>query len=493
MFVVNPYKDWLLQLSNLFYEKKIVRFGNESFSANDLLARRNAACALLKKNNIIKGNHVAIIEHNSIEFVIELLSIWAIGAIPVPINLRLSEKEISEQLKFVDAKLAFSSLGNNQIPNIFENFKVIRSGIINNQNLAVEKLSWEIEPISTALLMFTSGSSGNAKCVELTFQNLISSAESVIKFLNPENNDSWLTSLPFYHIGGFSIIIRAFLSGNVLSIPKFSTFENISDIIEKGKANYISLVPTTLQRLLDAGTFPHKSIKTIFLGGARVPLHLVNNALKRGYKLTTVYGSTETASMIAADKLTGKKNRSSFAGKPLTGTEYFILDEFENRVAANEVGEIAVKSPSIAKGYFNNPKETKRKFHRENKGRLDYYLTSDLGKVDEHGHLFVLGRKDDVIISGGENISTSEITDKIKSLKEVADAFAFGLNDTQWGEKLVAAVVLRKLSGRELKNQLKELLPGYKIPKEIFIVNEIPRTSLGKVIKEKLLSLLIIK
>ena len=459
MFVVNPYKDWLLQLSNLFYEKKIVRFGNESFSANDLLARRNAACALLKKNNIIKGNHVAIIEHNSIEFVIELLSIWAIGAIPVPINLRLSEKEISEQLKFVDAKLAFSSLGNNQIPNIFENFKVIRSGIINNQNLAVEKLSWEIEPISTALLMFTSGSSGNAKCVELTFQNLISSAESVIKFLNPENNDSWLTSLPFYHIGGFSIIIRAFLSGNVLSIPKFSTFENISDIIEKGKANYISLVPTTLQRLLDAGTFPHKSIKTIFLGGARVPLHLVNNALKRGYKLTTVYGSTETASMIAAD----------------------------------EVGEIAVKSPSIAKGYFNNPKETKRKFHRENKGRLDYYLTSDLGKVDEHGHLFVLGRKDDVIISGGENISTSEITDKIKSLKEVADAFAFGLNDTQWGEKLVAAVVLRKLSGRELKNQLKELLPGYKMPKEIFIVNEIPRTSLGKVIKEKLLSLLIIK
>ncbi len=496
MLSVNPYIDWLLQLSEKFKNKIIASFNNEDFTAQELIEKRNKTCSSLKILNISEDDKVAIVSRNSIDFVIELLAIWAIGAIPVPINIKQSENEIIKQLNFVGAKLIFTDIEKEKHNNLFSQFTVYQNNYDEDNQSVPSLKEWKIRRNKTALLMFTSGSSGKPKCVEITFQNLIHSAEGVIELLQPLPEDCWFASLPFYHIGGFSIIIRAFLGGNKLIIPNLISTETISDAVTKGKVNFISLVPTTLQRLLDAKIIPHNNIKSIFLGGGRVSFEIVKEAMEFGYKLITVYGSTETSSMIAFDRLLDENLLTSFAGKPMMNTEYFILNEKGKRLASNVIGEIAINSPSVAVEYYNNPEETNLKFHKVTEHKFKYYLTSDLGKIDEQGRLFIIGRKDDVIISGGENISTIEVTEKIKSFKEVHDAFAFGMSDTHWGQKLCAAVVINKstdnfktISAEKLQIQLKELLPSFKIPKTIYFINKIPRTVLGKVIKEDLLSI----
>jgi len=490
MLDISPYKDWLIQLSKKFPDKNILSFEGTNLTTWELLKTRNSICKELYKNGISKNDTVAIISNNTLEFVVELLAIWAVGAVPVPINIRQSEKEISEQLDFVNAKLVFTDSKLNFFNNKNLKFNIISSDEVFNNSEAAVSEKWKLEPESLALLMFTSGASGTPKCVKLTFRNLVSSAEAVLKFLNISPNETWLATLPFYHIGGFSIITRALLGGNKIIIPKSNSFENISKYILRGNGNYLSLVPTMLRKLLDSKIIPHKNIKAVFLGGGRVTLKIVKKAIKSGYNIVTVYGSTETSSMIAADKLDDKIIKSSFAGKPLGNCEFKIIGEKGQKLASEQISEIAISSDSVAVGYLNNEQETTRRFKKDSKTKKKFYLTNDLGKIDSEGRLYVFGRKDDIMISGGENISTIEVADKIKEINFVEDAFAFGIEDENWGEKLTAVAVLKdgtKKTAQELKTQLEKFLPSYKIPKEIFIVSEIPRSALGKVIKDKVL------
>ena len=493
MFVISPYKDWLIQLSEKLPDKELISFNGIDLKSGELLKKRNSVCEILHKSQISPKDTVAIISDNTLEFVVELLAIWTVGAVPVPINIRQSENEIIEQLDFVNAKLVFTESKLNLFNNKKLKFNIVSNDEAFNNSEAAVSEKWQIEPESLALLMFTSGASGTPKCVEITFRNLISSAGAVLKFLNVSPTETWLATLPFYHIGGFSIIIRALLGGNKLIIPQSNFFENISKYILSGKGNYLSLVPTMLRKLLNSKIIPHKDIKTVFLGGGRVTLEIVNRAIKSGYKIVTVYGSTETSSMIAADKLDVKIIKSSFAGKPLGNCEFQIINESGQKLSPEQIGEIAISSESVANGYLNNELEKSRRFKRDSKTKKKFYLTNDLGKIDSEGSLYVLGRKDDIIISGGENISTIEVADKIKEINFVEDSFAFGIEDENWGEKLTAVAVLKNgkdKTAQELKSQLEKYLPSYKIPKEIFIVSEIPRSALGKVIKDKILLLI---
>ncbi len=336
-------------------------------------------------------------------------------------------------------------------------------------------------------MMFTSGSSGKSKAVMLSYENLIQSALIGDQILNQNKNDKWLASLPFYHIGGFSIIVRAFLSDASLIIPDSLNIEDISRAIEKHKPTLASFVSVQLQRLIDNNIRPNNELKNVLIGGGFTSRELSLAAIKKGWKITRVYGSTEVSSFVTAITVEDIQSKPGSSGKALYPNEILIVNESKMNVPANTRGEIIVNSPAVAKGYYKNQEETSQKIIN------GFYYTGDIGYLDNDGYLFVEARREDLIISGGENIVPKEVESAILNNSVVEDVFVFGLNNSEWGQEVAAAIVLkknRKISSNELKLFLKKKLAGYKIPKKIFFISEIPRTSLGKVQKEKLLKVI---
>lgn len=440
----------------------------------------------LKNKGIDEGDNVAIISENHPDFILLVFALWKIKAVPVPINVKLLSKEIEEQIKFADCRFV---LVNKNI-SVSLNHISIKDRIISfpfNAEPSENTPGKKFNENDTALILFTSGSSGRSKAVMLSFTNLINSNSIGNQILKQNKNDRWLASLPFYHIGGFSIIIRTFLTGSSVIIPDSLRNEDLIKAIKKYTPTLASFVSTQLQRLLEKNIEPNKELKNVLIGGGFTSDKLSIEAIKKGWKITKVYGSTEVSSFVSAISVKEILKKPSSCGKALTPNEILVINEKKENVPANTRGEIIVKSPSVTKGYYKNPKETGRKLINH------FYYTGDIGYLDNEGYLFVEARREDLIISGGENIIPKEVESAILIHPSIEDVFVFGLDDYEWGQEAAAAVVLKKneeINSDELKKFLKNKLAGYKIPRKIFFIDEIPKTFLGKVQKEKLLKLI---
>ncbi len=337
----------------------------------------------------------------------------------------------------------------------------------------------------TALILFTSGSSGKSKAVMLTFENLIESFRIGNQVLKQSENDRWLASLPFYHIGGFSIFIRTYLAGASIIIPNSLKIEDIISTLKKDKPTLASFVSAQLQLLIEKNIKPNKELKNILIGGGFTSEELSLKAIKKGWKITKVYGSTEVSSFVSAITYNEIINRPGSSGKALYPSEISIVNEKKEIVHVNVLGEVIIKSPVVTKGYYKNPEETFSKLIDK------FYYTGDIGFKDKDGYLFIEARRNDLIVSGGENIVPKEVESVILSHPYVKDVFIFGIDHYKWGQEISAAVVLRenkKISSSDLKAFLKDKLTFYKIPRKIYFIKEIPRSTLGKVQKEKLLN-----
>ncbi len=437
----------------------------------------------LENKGIKKDDNIAVISENNPDFILLIFSIWKLKAVPVSINIKLLPKEIEEQIIFADCKfvliqeiflkkITYLPVSITIIPFPFE--------IESSQISSHKKFNKE----GTALMLFTSGSSGKSKAVILTYDNLIQSFLIGNQLLNQNGNDRWLASLPFYHIGGFSIIVRAFLSGASVIIPDSLKNEDLIKALKNFRPSLASFVSTQLQRLIESNVEPNKELKNILIGGGFTGKDLSLTAVKKGWKITKVYGSTEVSSFVSAISSDEILNRPGSSGKALYPNEIIIVNEKKKNMPPNELGEIAVKSPALIKGYYKNPAETSKKLIN------NFYYTGDIGYLDTDGYLFVEARREDLIISGGENIIPKEVESAILDYSYIDDAFVFGLDSSEWGQEAAAAIVVRnneKINSNDLREFLRKKLAVYKIPRKIFFLNEIPKTSLGKVQKEKLL------
>lgn len=471
----------------------------------EIIAKRNTDKLLLKSENIgltygdclnfvdtimsnvthkfDAGEPVGIVSPNSPEFVVSVLTLWKLGAVPVPINPTLPIDEIIERLSLCGIKKVFTSsslkLAEIEIEAIpLPDLKRIPYGNSNPYQKRENK---------TAVMIFTSGSSGKAKCVEITFENLIANNRLIVNEFHIQNEESWLVSLPMYHIGGFAIISRALLSSGTLYFPESLRAEEILKSIRKYKPNNLSLVSPTLFHMVGNNFSVPRECKNIFAGGGKIDRELIKKAVDTNYPIHLVYGSTETTSMISAVKYEMLKTNINSGAKIFKDVEInFTESELQNNSAAR-IGELIIKSPTVAKGYFNNNSETMRKF---SKGR---FTSGDYGFIDDEGLLHILGRIDDTIISGGENVNTSEIEQKLKMINGVKDCAVIGINDSKWGEKIIAVFVRDKnsnVSAKEIIIFAKENLPNFQVPKEIIFKDEIPRNELGKLQKEKLVKII---
>ncbi|MGD8780426.1 MAG: AMP-binding protein [Ignavibacteria bacterium] len=447
--------DWLKTQSELYPDNKFIYYDGKSYSYREIESLVSVAASKFFNDGIKKNEYVFLTVKNNFNFIISLFALWKLNAIPVIVSAGFKADELTKKIALLK-----------------------KSRTVNDNDLIIKNnrsYSGDSEYSGTAIIIFTSGSTGIPKAVELTFENLYYSAVNSDSILKQTLGDKWLASLPFHHIGGFSVIIRAVLSGSSIIIPgEFTTSKIVENI--KYKPTLFSVVPTMLKRIVDFNVNCYLELKYILLGGAKCDLQLINKAMAQNYPLLKVYGSTETSSFVAANDLTDFNSNIESAGKP-TGDNIIEIDCRENE----STGEVIVSGKSVAKRYLNNDPALKNKLIN------GIFRTGDIGYHGENNNLYILSRKDDMIITGGINVYPAEIEKELLKINYVSEAAVFSTESTEWGEQVNAAVVLKKrIPGEEIKTILKEKIVGYKVPKKIYVVNEFPKTSLGKIDKNKL-------
>ncbi|MGE5806799.1 MAG: o-succinylbenzoate--CoA ligase [Ignavibacteria bacterium] len=445
--------------------------GNKFFTYSDLVKEIKFSVHSLKYLDISRGDHVGIIRNNEIHFISLVFALWNCGAVPVLLNAKLSNNEIHNQVLFTGCKSVF--IHHKFIKELsFPEIKTVEFPFAEKIE-AEESFSFkESKPDDTAVIIFTSGSSGKPKAVELSFENLLQSAVIGNKVLKLNSMDRFLASLPFYHIGGFSIIIRAVLFGSSVIIPESLSAEELIKSITLYNPTAASLVSNQLKIFVEKKIIPPKELRLVLLGGGFFNMELVLEAMNQGWKIAKVYGTTETSSFIAFMNYEESGLRPGASGKAIN----------PNRIMITKEGEIGIISPAVMKGYYNNKEETSLKL------KDGIFYSGDIGYIDQDGYLYIEAKRNDLIVSGGENINPAEVEKEISAHPKVNEAAVVGIEDKEWGQAVSAAIVVRQeenLSEDELKNFLKYRIASFKIPKKVVFLNELPKTELGKVQKEK--------
>jgi len=352
------------------------------------------------------------------------------------------------------------------------------------------------DPESIAVLLFTSGTTGDPKSAILRHRHLASYILGTVEFGGAEADEATLVSVPPYHIAGVSAMLSSVWAGRrIVLLPRFDADDWI-DTVEREGITHAMVVPTMLTRIVEAldrrGGEPILGVRTMSYGGGRMPVGVIRRALEL-FPITAfvnAYGLTETSSTIA---LLGpddhrlaqysddpvQRARLSSAGMPLPGVTVEIRDSRGTVLPAGEVGEIHVRGDQISGEYIE-------------KGSLldvhGWFPTKDNGYVDDAGYLFVIGRNDDVIIRGGENMSPGEIEDVLLTHPEIRDAAAFGVASTEWGECVTVAIVAESEtpSPDEIRELVRSRLRSSRVPSHVVFVDDLPYNDTGKLLRREL-------
>ncbi len=432
--------------------------------------------AWLSSIGIREHTKAALLSSNSPDYVVLISALWNLNACIIPLNIMLSDSELTELINFSDAEFLF--YGNDEKRNLDVKIPRFNFNMISTEAADVKVQG--LDPDAISLVMFTSGATGKPKGVMHSLNDLLNSADNSQDLLNQKPGDRWLASLPFYHIGGLSIIIRALRYGSPLIIPSSLKNDSLVQAFDSLKPSFASLVSTQLKRMLESGWRPSEELKNILLGGGFADEELIKEAAAAGCPISNVYGSTETSAFITAGDPDSVKSKPLSAGRALGRSKVLIVDDQLNEEKKGHSGEILIKSTALFHGYYKDEKETSKKLKPEG------FLTGDVGYIDDDGDLFVAARRTDLIITGGENVNPIEVETALNKMPGIGDSCVFALPDKEWGQIVAAAVVLKAdVSIQEITGYLKERIAGYKIPKRYFPVEIIPRSPLGKILREK--------
>jgi O-succinylbenzoic acid--CoA ligase len=441
-----------------------------SISYKELFEQSNQIAFSISHKGIKKDNYIPLLIDDNLLFIKTVIALWELGAVPVPLNSKFLDEEIYSLLDHYNFRFLISSKRN------LINIRVNELDIIDLSQLEIEdsKVSIFSPPVleKEAVVIFTSGSTGRPKGVVHTFSSLISSIKNGNEILNHKETDRWLSSLPFYHIGGFQIVCRSLFSGCSIILPQSLQTDVLTKSIKEFNPTHLSLVSTQLDKLIQQNIKPNDSLKISLIGGGFVDDELMIEADKLGWKPYRVYGSSETASMVTAISVNEIKTKPQSVGKALNNVQINIAED----------SEILVKSDSLFLKYLSDESETKLKLVD------DYYYTGDLGFLDDDGYLFIEARRTDLIVTGGENVNPIEVEKVVLNIKGIKEVCVFPKPSKTWGQIVACAIVKEDESINEImiKENLKKIIAGYKIPKEFIFTNELPRTSLGKFEREKI-------
>jgi O-succinylbenzoic acid--CoA ligase len=406
---------------------------------------RNAADA-----GVQAGDRVALFLPSGWQYVAIFFGLLRIGAVACPLNTRLPRAAVLEYVRaircrHVVAKVAAGGRGD------LEGVRVLDPDDLGIYRSELESPpEWRLSMEAPATILFTSGSGGHPKAVQHRYAHHYYSARGANQNIRLVSHDAWLLALPLYHVGGLSIVFRTLLAGATLAIPEGD--ESIEQAQERYGVTHLSLVSTQLIRLLQSANLPPTfgSLKAIVLGGSAIaPAHLAE-AIRRTWPVYPSYGLTEMASQVATVQPSSPPAKRMTSGR--------VLHHRELRIGAG--GEIQVRGATRFDGYVR-PDGLETPFDAEG-----WFSTGDVGALDAEGYLTVQGRRDNLFISGGENIQPEEIERLLGSLPEVAEAIVVPVAHAEFGERPVAYVRWngQPLSLAAVRERLAQVLPKYKLP-----------------------------
>ncbi|MHB1225581.1 MAG: o-succinylbenzoate--CoA ligase, partial [Gemmatimonadaceae bacterium] len=338
------------------------------------------------------------------------------------------------------------------------------------------------EPDEPLAILYTSGTTGRPKGAVLTYSNFWWSAIGSALNLGLHADDRWLAPLPLFHVGGLSVLTRSAIYGTAAILHDGFDAARVSAAIDDERVTLVSLVPTMLGRLLDARgdrPFPD-SLRCVLLGGGPAARALLERCAALGVPVSQTYGLTESCSQATTLAPADALRKLGSAGMPLYPTELRVVGDDGADVAAGDAGEIVLRGPTITPRYWNDAEATARALAG------GWLRTGDVGRLDDEGYLHVLDRRDDLIVSGGENVYPAEVEGALLSHPAVAEAAVIGVPDAEWGQRVVAVVRLLVAdtaadTDATLRLHCRTLLAGYKVPREIrFTTRPLPRTASGK-------------
>ena len=467
-----------------------------TFSYLEFQAAVNRAAELLQAQGITKGDVVSLLMPNGVEYVIAYFACWKLGALAGPVNSLLKEHEIAFVMNNSEAK---AILVHSDFQRIIEGIKTelpqLKSVIKFDDEAEATRdcpttlSSSDVGRDDDAIIIYTSGTTGKPKGCLLTHGNIIANARQISDWLKFTEADRLLTIMPLFHMNAVSVTTMSALyaGGSTVVSPKFSA-SKFWNIISDYQITSFGSVATMLSMLLNnySDGVP-KGLKTDQLrfamcGSAPVPAEVMrkfeatfNCPVIEGYGLSE---STCRSTFNPPDE----RRRAGSCGLPI-GNEMRVVDDNDNEVADGELGEIVLRGENILKGYFKNPEATASAF------RGGWFHTNDIGYRDRDGFFYIVDRKTDMIIRGGENIYPREIDEVLYQHPAVASAATIGVPDSLYGEEVAAFIVLkdgRDATPDELIQHCRRALADYKCPKTIRIVADIPKGPTGKLLKREL-------
>ncbi|MCX7069630.1 MAG: long-chain-fatty-acid--CoA ligase [Gammaproteobacteria bacterium] len=351
----------------------------------------------------------------------------------------------------------------------------------------------EINPWQTAILMYTSGTTGKPKGVQLSHQGtlFLRLCEHLETSFRYDADDVMLTVMPLFHAMGTSLSLQALYNGVPVAIYPMPEPGELLRLIARDRPTVLPLVPTVIQMLLnhpEAANADFSSVRVVIYAGSGIAPHTLTRALNEiKCDFIQFYGATETACGITflrpADHNVRNETRLKSCGSTLPLIEIKVADADGNEVPVGTVGEFLIRSPSLTTGYFRQPEVTAAAF------KEGWYRSGDGGYRDAEGYLYIVDRVKDMIVSGGENVYSTEVEQAIHRLPGVQMCAAVGLPDPKWGERVVAVIVkdpTADISPDQVISHCRNLIAGYKIPKQVEFVESLPITSSGKVMKRAL-------
>ncbi|HEX6594480.1 MAG TPA: o-succinylbenzoate--CoA ligase [Bacillota bacterium] len=471
---------WLTKQAHLAPHERAIETDQNSMTFLQLKEASERYARKLAQLGVTEGTHVGILSTNELPMAIAIHALSYLRAVCVMLNTRLTEEELTYQLKDAEVYLVLTSdrletgVKQMDLPVHVKTFSSVHQ--LSEKQIDLQE---EISLDDPFTIMYTSGTTGFPKGVVHTYGNHWWSAISSVLNLGLDQNDKWLAPLPFFHVSGFSILMRSIIYGMpVYVIEKFEA-QIIHDAMMNKGVTIVSVVTVMLQRLMTllANERYPKSLRCMLLGGGPAPQSLLEKAKEKGIPVFQSYGMTETSSQIVTLRPQDALQKIGSSGKPLFPAQLQIHEK-----DCTGVGEIYVKGPMVSNGYFANERANEEVFQH------GWLKTGDLGYVDEEGFLYVVDRRKDLIISGGENIYPSEIENVLSNMDGIQEVGVIGKHDDTWGKVPVAFIVPHGegCSEDEVKTYAKKHLASYKIPTEIYFVDELPRNASNKLVRHRL-------
>jgi O-succinylbenzoic acid--CoA ligase len=469
-----PAFDWLAHRAATLPRQPAVEFEGASWTYAELDDRVAALASALMEAGARPGDRVALLAANSAAFVAATWAAARLGTPVAPLNWRLSEGELAWQVERLAAKTLlhddrYAGVAGAVARRTGARCVDIEAGLT---SAAPRPRTWPGSWTGDFVLMFTSGTTGRPKAARLTFENFFASAAASAFNIGVDPADRWLACMPLCHVGGLSIATRSLIQGTTAVIHDGFDPIAVNRALREARITLLSVVPTMLARMLDADEAAYPpSVRAVLVGGGPVSRGLLERAAARGLPVLQTYGLTEATSQVTTLAPADALAHLGSAGKPLF--------TFQVRVDAppGEPGEILVAGPNIFAGYLDDPGATARAL------RDGWLHTGDIGRLDDEGFLYVMDRRDDLIVSGGENVYPAEVEAALEAHPAVREAAVVGLRDDTWGQIVAAVVVFEPgdlPAWPQLEDWLRQRLAGYKVPRRWRAADALPRTTSGK-------------